>query len=118
MKKALARGTGEHSAEDIKLAVKRKNMQLWGFQAPGFAPLAMAITEVYCWPSKRVCCVIYAATEIPMGPNFWRDAIGPIEKWARHHKCDSVRAEGRDGWAPVMAAAGYKKIHTTIEKDL
>jgi len=114
VEKALAEAHGEFTAEDIHKSLIQKKMQLWASEKKG-RPQAVAVTEIYSYPNKKICQIVLAATNMHMGPDFWREMIIPVKAWAKKRGCQSVRAQGRPGWERVM---GWQKIYTVIEEEL
>lgn len=47
-----------------------------------------------------------------------KQAITPIEAWARDEGCTQISIDGRAGWRRVMAPFGYEHETTSIRKFL
>jgi hypothetical protein len=105
---ALDRGGNTHLFEDIADGVKRGTMQFWP------ADDACAITEIICYPRKKVLHIFLA------GGNM--DTIVDMDESAVHYAklvgCTGMSVAGRKGWQRVLEKKGYKPFIVSLGKDI
>lgn len=105
---ALDRGGNTHIFEDISDGVKKGLMQFWP------APDACAVTEIICYPRKKVLHIFLA------GGNM--DTIVDMDESAVHYAkisgCHGVSVAGRKGWQKVLDSRGYKPFIVSLAKDI
>jgi hypothetical protein len=104
LKKALAVGGNTHEPEDVAAAVERGEMQAW------VNGDSLVITEVVHYPRVSVVNIVIAVGKLSEVM-----ALQPaIEGFAREHKCQALRMEGRKGWERVLPHHGWKPDNKVI----
>lgn len=105
---ALDRGGNTHIFEDIVDGVKKGLMQFWP------ADDACAVTEIICYPRKKVLHIFLA------GGNM--DTIVDMDESAVHYAklsgCTGMSVAGRKGWQRVLDKKGYKPFTFSLGKDI
>lgn len=75
---------------------------------------SIAITEVICYPRKKVLNVFLAAgnrTDLT-------DMIDAAAAWGRSQGCTSMAQIGRHGWTRVLGKFGWKATSTVMERSI
>lgn len=105
---ALERGGNTHIFEDIVDGVKKGLMQFWP------AEDACAVTEIICYPRKKVLHIFLA------GGNM--DTIVDMDESAVHYAklsgCAAMSVAGRKGWQRVLNKKGYTPFTFSLGKDI
>ena len=105
---ALAYSGGTHDFEDVARGVSSAKMQLWP------ASNSCAITEIICYPKKKVLHVFLAAGEK-------QELVGMIDSaaaWGKSQGCESMTMSGRHGWLKVLGNEGWKAVMTVMEHKI
>jgi hypothetical protein len=105
---ALAYSGGTHDFDDVARGVISAKMQLWP------ARNSCAITEIICYPKKKVLHVFLAAGDK-------QELVGMIESaeaWGKTQGCESITMSGRHGWLRVLGKEGWKSVLTVMEKSI
>jgi len=109
---ACHRSSGRFTADILRAACERADMQLWiAKDEEGIG--AVMITEVFTYPTGLKVCSVIVLTG-----RYWRRWIGllaDLEAWARGQGCTMIQAQARPGWERVL---GWKRPHVMIEKCL
>lgn len=74
---------------------------------------AAAVTQIAVVPRGKVCTVVACGGERAGG---WKDAIAPIEAYAKDQGCVATRIHGRRAWAKVFD--DYDLEWVALEKRL
>jgi hypothetical protein len=88
---AIGRGLPTHTAEDIREAIERGEMQMW------CRGESVIVTEIRQFPRLKVCAAVLAGGRL----DDCLDLTPIIEKWAAEHGCDYAEVYGRRGWQRV-----------------
>jgi hypothetical protein len=99
---------GTHIYEDIVQAVELEQMMFWRGEN------SCIVTEVADFPRKRVLHVFLAAGDL----SELKEMEPSLQFFAKALECDAITLSGRSGWERSLVSMGYKKIHTTLGKDL
>lgn len=100
---------GDWTLTDIRAELDRAYLQLWIVWDGSVA--AAAVTELDNVPRGRVCRVVACG-----GHADWREAIKPIEQFAKNEGCTAMRIHGRAGWARLFRS--YEIEWVALEKRL
>jgi len=105
--KALDLTGGTHTQRDILDGTLDGSFQLWPSEN------AAALTEIVSYPQMKTVRIFLAGGDL----NELKETHEKIERWALK-TIGARRLEicGRDGW--LRALDGYKKICTTVAKEL
>jgi hypothetical protein len=107
---------GRYLVEDIRVASKIGDMQLWIAFTDERDIIGCAVTSISDYPSRRLLTVLFLA-----GNNFrsWRnEIIETLSLWGRDNKCSGLEAYGREGWVKMLESHGIKWGLTMMEKDI
>jgi hypothetical protein len=110
---ACRRGRDKDAPDDIRGALKARDLQLW--LAWDGAVAALAVTQIVCHPRKK-CCRIRICTG--RGRRAWQGYIAVIEAWARAQGCAAMELIARPGWSRILARHGYATTHVFCEKEI
>jgi hypothetical protein len=105
---ALAYSGGTHAFDDVARGVASAKMQLWP------ASNSCAITEIICYPQKKVLHVFLAAGDK-------QELIGMIDSaaaWGKTQGCEGMTMSGRHGWLKVLGKEGWKPVMTVMERKI
>ena len=105
---ALKYSGGTHLFEDVALAVFEGRMQMW---ANGET---VAITEVICYPRKKVLHVFLAGGELDQVV----DMVDSAKYWGKMQGCSSMTLAGRKGWVKALAHKGFEHKFTTLGVEI
>lgn len=105
--KALAIDGNAFTLDDVFDAVSNGHMQAW----PG--PNSLLITELVCYPSKKMLRVIIAAGDI----REILTMIPVVESWSKREGCKGVLFTGRPGWKRVLAKFGYRSLGIVMTRE-
>ena len=114
---ALKHSQGEFNHVDILQYLISQTMHLWVAVDNGIQ--GMAITQIVIYPRQRSLQVVLLAGHDAFG-KWFEDMLKTIEVWAKCSGCVRVQENGRAGWekAEERLKLGYKKIYTTMSKEL
>lgn len=104
---ALKYSGGTHLFEDVVHAVHDGRMQMW---ANGET---VAITEVICYPRKKVLHVF-------IGSGKRKELFEMIDsawQWGQSIGCSGMTLAGRKGWMKLMGKFGFKPTLYVMEKS-
>lgn len=113
---AVVLTNGRYMLEDIHIAAKSGDMQLWIAFTEDRSIIGCGVTSISEYPSRRLLTVLFVG-----GSNVrsWReDMINMLERWAKDNQCSGIEAYGREGWAKVLESYNIKRGLTMFEKDL
>lgn len=99
---------GTHLYEDIVEGVELEQFMFWPGQN------SCIVTELADFPRKRLLHVFLAAGDLAE----LKDMEPSLQFFAKTLNCDAITLTGRSGWERSLKTMGYKKIHTTLGKDL
>jgi hypothetical protein len=112
LKKAVDKGPGDYSLDDILVRLEDRDMQLWVWSEDD-KPVACAVTSIVCYPQRRVAAINYVAgTKMKA----WLPMQKRIEAWARAHSCEALEGYGRRGW--LRALRDWKQVSMTMRHSL
>jgi len=112
---ALKYGDGKFTLQDIFMAIKAKDMQLWVIVDNDDYIHAVAVTQIIYYPSKKVMLFV-----IVSGVKFdnWVHLLPHFILFAKEHDCDSIEFYGRPGWEKKVEQLGFNKIHTVFSLNI
>ena len=105
---ALAYSGGTHDFEDVARGVMSSKMQVWP------TCNSCAITEIICYPKKKVLHVFLAAGDK-------EELVGMIDSaadWGKSQGCESMTMSGRHGWLKVLGKENWKTVMTVMERTI
>tara|TARA_R110002153_G_scaffold53747_1_gene149613 strand:- start:732 stop:1088 length:357 start_codon:yes stop_codon:yes gene_type:complete len=105
---ALEYSGGTHIWQDIVDNVVTGKMQLW------FGEKSSAITEILCYPRKKVLHVFLAGGDM----NELIDMIEDASNWGRTQGCNAITMSGRKGWQRVLDKDEWLLTSVTMGKEL
>lgn len=105
---ALRYAAETYSYEDVVNAVQSGEMFFWP------ADESFLITEVAQFPRKRTLHVFLAGGKL----SEIKAMDESIVAYAEILECDAISLSGRAGWEKALGDLGYKKIHTTLGKNI
>lgn len=85
-----------YSIDDIRDALRSKDMQCW-VAHDGQKILAVAITEVVCFPRRKVLYIPFVGAETG-SIDLWLGHMEAMKAFAREMGCEAVRGGFREGW--------------------
>lgn len=104
---ALKYSGGTHLFEDVVHAVHDGRMQMWSNGE------TVAITEVICYPRKKVLHVF-------IGSGKRKELFEMIDsawQWGQSIGCSGMTLAGRKGWMKLMGKFGFKPTLYVMEKS-
>jgi hypothetical protein len=110
---ACRRGRDKDAPEDVRSALKARDLQLW--VAWHDAAVALAVTEIVRHP-RKTCCRIRFCTG--RDRKSWQPYIATIEQWAKANGCAAMELIARPGWSRFLRRHGYAATHIFCEKEL
>ena len=114
--KALDRGHGEVSIDDIFFHVLQGIKQLWIVSDDKYKPMAAAITEINNYPQKRVMRILMLAGS---GLDIWCEELeNKFVEFAHKWQAKSIEVIGRKGWERQLKQYGYNQWYSYLGKDL
>lgn len=96
-----------YTIDDLMEAVSLGHMQAWPSRD------SLLITELVCYPRKKMLRVVIAAGEI-------REILSMIpivESWAKREGCSGVLFTGRPGWKRILAGHGYRSLGIVMTRE-
>jgi len=105
---ALDKDDNTHSFIDVVEGVMSGHMQLWAGEK------GCAVTEIVCYPNKKVLHVFLAGGKLKEITDMHEDAV----KWAKAQGCVGMTIVGRKGWKKVFQNEGWKEKHMVLAKEL
>jgi len=112
---ALMHADGKYTIQDIFMAIKDKEMQLWVVVDQDDMIHAVVVTQIIYYPSKKVMLFV-----IVSGVKFdnWSHFLPHFKLFAKDHDCSALEFYGREGWEKKVASLGFKKIHTVLRLNI
>ena len=107
---------GRYMVEDVRVAAKFGDMQLWIAFDSENKIIGCGVTAISEYPSRRLLTVLFIA-----GSNFrsWRnEMIEILSRWGRDNQCSGLEAYGRNGWSKMLESYNIKRGLTMMEKDI
>lgn len=101
---------GDILASEVKEALKRAEMQLWGYQDGRM--VGVCITQV----TKSKVLWIYGAAGTETAKGQILAVHSAIEAWAREQGLRKLKLQGRKGWLRILE--GYAQTGIVLEKEL
>ena len=105
---ALRYAAETYAYEDVVNAVQTGEMFFWPAQE------SFLVTEVAQFPRKRTLHIFLAGGKLSEVKSMDESLVA----YATYLDCDSISLSGRPGWEKALGDLGYKKIHTTLGKNL
>lgn len=101
IERALEYADGKMSLEDVYVALRAKEYQLW------LAPGGVWVTRIIIYPQSKRLEFLVASGEW----DDWDEHGWEVAAWARTLGCDAVELIGRPGWG---RKSGLEEIHRTF----
>ena len=96
---ALDRSNGAKNADDVLMALMRRDMQLWMANDDAHGVRAICVTEIVSHP-RRKACFIYLVAGIDRQD--WIAHEEELATWAREQGCGFMETYARVGWQRVL----------------
>jgi len=107
---------GRYMVEDIRIAAKRGDMQLWIAFTEDRDIIGCEVTAISEYPSRRLLTSLFTGGN---DLRSWRDKMMQIlVRWAEDNQCSGIEGYGREGWIKMLEPYGVKRGLTMFEKDL
>ena len=107
---------GRYMVEDIRVAAKNGDMQLWIAFTEERDIIGCGVTAISEYPSRRLLTVLFVG-----GSNVraWRESmIKILSRWGEDNQCSGIEAYGREGWSKMLEAYDIKRGLTMFERDI
>lgn len=115
LQKALDKGQGDYSLEDIKDRLTARKYQLWVWHVDNKI-ITAAVTCIAELPQTNICCLLLIGGK---GLKLWKDdGAKIIEAWARDKGCSALEGYDTRSWLRILMQHGWKKVWVTIRKEL
>jgi hypothetical protein len=105
---ALEYSNKTHNWKDIVEALKTSKMQLWSSEK------SSAVTEILCYPRKKVLHVFLAGGDMTELLNMIENAT----YWGKKQGCTELTMSGRKGWQRVLGKDKWSLQAVTMIKDI
>ena len=120
LQKALDRGLGEVTLEQVKDYCQANQQQLWIGLDEDTKDIPLAFTTeiiTYATGQKHLAIHLVGAKKhtIKKWMNAWSD---PLEKFCRDNNVKYIQTFSRDGWLRAIKHLGYKKYYTSQVKEI
>jgi hypothetical protein len=102
---ACRRGRDKDTSDDIRRALKARDLQLW--LAWNGAITALAVTQIVTHP-RKTCCRIRIC--IGRERRSWEAHIATIEAWAKAQGCAAMELIARPGWSRLLRRHGSRIV--------
>ena len=113
---AVKMTNGRYMVEDIRIAAKRGDMQLWIAFTEDRDIIGCEVTAISEYPSRRLLTSLFTGGN---DLRSWRDKMMQIlVRWAEDNQCSGIEGYGREGWIKMLEPYGVKRGLTMFEKDL
>jgi hypothetical protein len=107
---------GRYMVEDIQIAAKRGDMQLWIAFTEDRDIIGCEVTAISEYPSRRLLTSLFTGGN---DLRSWRDKMMQVlVRWAEDNQCSGIEGYGREGWIKMLEPYGIKRGLTMFEKDL
>jgi hypothetical protein len=113
--RALQYADSKYNDEDIFIALKNGEMQLWLVFDDKGDMCAFCITRIICYPREKRAAILFTSGHNVMEWVHFNEVIGA---WATSNGCSTLEVYGRPGWEKLLAPYGYEKIHTVLKVKL
>jgi len=110
--KALDRSNGAMDADDVLMALMRRDMQLWTADDEDEVR-AICVTEVVVHPQRKACFIYLVAG---IDRDEWLDHQEGLSIWAREQGCGFLETYARAGWERVLPE--WTKTAVVLHKEL
>lgn len=105
---AIAYCGGKYDLAYVQTKVSMFQAQVW--EGKGCA----GVTWHEDYPTRRVLQLAFAGGDM----DELRGLLPEIERFARDLGCQALEVHGRSGWERALKADGFKKISTTLSKEV
>ena len=113
---AVAVTNGRYMVEDVHVAVKHGDMQLWIAFNDERDIIGCGVTAISEYPSRRLLTSLFTGGK---DLRSWRNEMMQILlRWAEDNQCSGIEGYGREGWIKMLEPYGVKRGLTMFEKDL
>lgn len=92
---------------DVLARLNAHDAQLWGVYEAG-RPLGGAVTMLQDHPGGRRC--LFWLIGGRCARTWGGELVETVARWARPLGCVALWGAGRRGWAPIVAAFGFRRI--------
>jgi len=115
---ALENGKADISPDDVRLRLANGLMQLWlMWDAEARLAHGIVVTELVGSVRGKACNLVVVAGDRGSF-KLWRPMTEAIKAWARSKGCVRLEGGGRDGWARLVKADGWRTVRTVVEMRL
>lgn len=104
-----------HTTWDLQRALLSGEMLAWVVMLDE-EPVALMVTEIAAWPSKRALLVVTLAGS--RMDEWVEDAEAALMRYAVEHGCTALQACVRNGLVRTLGRRGWRKVTTIIEKGI
>lgn len=104
---ALEYSGGTHEFSDIVEGIGKGVLQLWP------TPKGCIVTEIVCFPKKRVLNVFLGGGELEQILDMHQSVL----EWAKAQGCSALTMSGRFGWKKPLKAHGWEVQHASYVKE-
>ena len=104
---ALEYSGGTHDFSDIVEGLHKGVLQLWP------TPKGCLVTEIICFPKKRVLNVFLGGGELEQILDMHESVID----WAKAQGCCALTMSGRAGWVKPLKEHGWDRQHVSYVKE-
>lgn len=121
IKAALDYSDDRYNLDDIKELVLAEKMQLWVFWDIDYfefniKPRGIIVSEILQYPRKRVAQIVLLSCDKFNVCHY--PGIKTFSHWAKVNDCINIDINGRFGWERKLKGTGFKKLFTTMSKEL
>ena len=114
LQKAIDKGTGEFTLEQLAEMIQQERMQLWVADQNRRIE-AVAVTEFVLYPStSRLRVVLVGGQEMVR----WAHLLDRMERWAVANGAQGLEALVRPGMAKLLENHGFDKPYVVVLKPL
>jgi hypothetical protein len=107
---------GRYMVEDVHVAAKRGDMQLWIAFTDERDIIGCEVTAISEYPSRRLLTSLFTGGN---DLRSWRNEMMQVlVRWAEDNQCSGIEGYGREGWIKMLEPYGVKRGLTMFEKDL
>ena len=107
--RALAKGSGTHTYDDIAEDIIKGTSQLWT------STESCMVTQVIDFPQKRMLHIMIGAGKLDELLEMVEERLIPF---AKEHECDYMTLNGRKGWRKALKDTGWSEDYVSLYRGL